>query len=349
MKPTVRDIANKAGVSIASVSLVLNNKPSRITDATKQKILEAAKELGYNFEEKQQKENDRGQPEAAGQIIGVIRPKYNDEFIDACQSGIERYAYVRGYKVITCDADDSTEQALGYLKVFRQIGVAGIIMMPPMDMNENNNNVRLGKALQETKKTFLLLDQAIDRVYCDFITADNKGGAYMATEYLIHKGHQDIGMIAGKREVYTSRKRIEGYKEALAFYDIMIKNENIFYGNYKWQSGYEGMKYFDKLGVRAVFACDDDMALGIYKYAQEHHLTVGEDISVVGFNDSTLASILKPGLTSVNQPGELMGKKACEVLIKRIIGEDKEAVKTTYFIPRLTERGSVKDTNFPED
>ena len=340
MKPTVRDIAKKAEVSIASVSMVLNNKPSRITEATRQRILDAAEALGYNFEEKQNRVKE--QLRTVDSIIGVLCPKYNNEFIDACLCGINRYAYMHGYRVITCDIDDSTEKALEYLNVISRIGVGGIIMIPPMDMNQNSNNVLLGKALHETKKPFLLLDEAIDRVFCDFITADNKDGAYMATEYLIHKGHQNIGMIVGNREVYTCRKRIEGYKEALAFNGISIIDENIYYGNFRWQSGYDGMKYFDKLGVKAIFAYSDEIALGVYRYAQEHHYTIGEDISVVGFNDSTMASTLLPALTSVNQPGQLMGKKACEVLLKRITGVDKEAVKTTYFSPRLIERASVK-------
>lgn len=346
MKPTVRDIAKKAGVSIASVSLVLNNKPSRITDATKQKILSAAVELGYHLEEKPAKKvysEDRGKENHS--LIGVIRPGYFNEFLDSCQCGIDRYAYVHGYKAVACSVADSTEQALEYLKVLRQIDVKGIIMVPPKDMNENSNNEKLGRALQETKVPFLLLDQAIDRVYCDFITGDNKGGAYMAAEYLIHQGHREIGMISGNREIYTCRKRIEGYKEALAFYDISIIEENIFYGNTSWQTGYKAMEYFDKRGIRAVFACEDEMAFGVYKYAQENELQVGKEISVVGFNDASVSSILIPALTSINLPGELMGKKACEVLVKRIEGADKEAVRTTYFAPRMIERASVRNMN----
>lgn len=348
MKPTVRNIADMAGVSTASVSLVLNNKPSRITTATKQKILKAAEELGYDFKIKQRKEaNDPN--ELDDPIIGVIRPRYNNEFLDACQCGIDRYAYVYGYKVITCNVDDSTVLTLDYIHALARLGVMGIILIPPVDMNENKNNEKLGDALKSAGIPYLLLDQAIDRVYCDFITTDNKGGAYMAAEYLIHNGHREIGMIAGKRDVYTCRKRIEGYKEALAFYNISIKDENIYYGNYRWQTGYKGMKYLEKLGVRTVFAYDDEIAIGVYKYAQEKGLKIGEDISVVGFNDSSIATILTPGLTSVNQPGELMGKKACEVLIKRITGEDKDAVRTTYFGPRLTERCSVKNVGNIDD
>lgn len=350
MKPTVRDIAKEADVSIASVSLVLNDKPSRITEATRERILKAARELGYDFEKKKQKAEKNVQETAAPRrlqtsVIGVIRPGYNSEFSDACQRGIDKYARVYGYQTVFCTADDSTEQALECVRTLTGVGVAGIIMMPPMDMNVQHHNERLGEALKGAKVPFLLLDQAIDRVFCDFITADNKSGGYMAAEYLIHSGHRGIGMIVGDREVYTCRKRIEGYKEALAFYDISIRDEYIYYGHYTARTGYEGMKYLDDLGIRAVFTYNDEIALGVYQYARERGKVIGEDISVVGFNDSAIARILTPSLTSVAQPGELMGKKACEVLINRITGEDKERVRTTYFAPVLTERDSVKSLN----
>ena len=346
MKPTVRNIAERANVSTASVSLVLNNKPSRITEATRERILEAAKELGYNFEEKKRKAKQisESQQEAAKRfaVIGIIRPRYSNEFLDACQKGIDQYSQVYGYHTVICAGNDTTEQTLDRIQFLSSMKVAGLIVIPPMDMNIEKNNEKLGRALKEAGIPFLLLNQAIDRVYCDFITADNKSGGYMATEYLIHNGHDRIGMIVGNREVYTCRKRIEGYKEALAFYNISIKEEYIYYGQYRMQTGYEGMKYLYDLGVRAVFAYDDEIALGVYQYAWENGLAIGEDISVVGFNDLYVSAVLTPPLTTISQPGEQMGKKACETIINRITGKDKEAVRNTYFAPVLVERKSVK-------
>ena len=349
MKPTVRNIAERANVSIASVSLVLNNKPSRITEATRQKIIEAAKELGYNFEEK--KKNEELSIENVCNnfdkraIIGVIRPRYYNEFLDACQKGIDEYCQIYGYRTVTCTVNDTTEQTLDRIRFLTDIKVSGLIIVPSMDMNIEDNNEKLGWALKNAGIPFLLLDQAVDRVYCDFITADNKSGGYMATEYLIHSGHDKIGMIVGAREVYTCRKRIEGYKEALAFHNISITEEYIFYGQYKRQTGYEGMKYLNSLGVHAVFAYDDEIALGVYQYAQEQGLTIGEDISIVGFNDLYVTTVLSPPLTTIEQPGELMGKKACETIINRITGKDKNPIRNTYFAPVLIERKSVKICN----
>ena len=115
-------------------------------------------------------------------------------------------------------------------------------------------------------------------------------------------------------------------------------------GNIK-DTGYEGMKYLNSLGVHAVFAYDDEIALGVYQYAQEQGLTIGEDISIVGFNDLYVTTVLSPPLTTIEQPGELMGKKACETIINRITGKDKNPIRNTYFAPALIERKSVKIYN----
>lgn len=341
MKPTVRDIAKEAGVSIASVSLILNNKPCRITDATRQKILDTAKALGYNFEEKKKKEQES--LPSIQPFIGFLCPGYNHEFYNTCLKGIHHYAKIHGYEVITCHGSNSTDFVLDQLKILTQAGVSGVILIPPADMNEQNHNEILEHALTAMGLPFLLLSEAIDRVFCDFITADNKGGAYLAVEHLIHQGHLQIGMIAGKKEVYTTRKRVEGYKEALAFYNLSIKEEQIFFGEDQRKTGYMGMKHFHDLGIQTVFASNDEIAAGVYDYGKEHHLKIGEDVSVVGFGDSMVASMLIPPLTTVNQLPEQMGKKACEEIIKRITGENKDPIRTTYFTPSLVERNSVKN------
>ena len=346
MKPTVRNIAEKANVSTASVSLVLNNKPSRITEATRERIIEAARELGYDFEEKKKKAKQimESREENANHpaVIGLIRPGYSNEFLNACQKGIDQYSQVYGYHTIVCAGSDSTELTLDRIQFLAGLKVAGLIVVPPMDMNVEKHNEKLGHALKAAGIPFLLLDQAIDRVFCDFITVDNKSGGYMATEYLIHNGCDKIGMIVGNREVYACRKRIEGYKEALAFYNISIHEEYIYCGQYRRQTGYEGMKYLHGLGVEAVFAYDDEIALGVYQYARENNLQIGQDISLVGFDDMEAADVLQPPLTTISQPGEQMGKKACETIINRIVGKDKEAVRNTYFAPVLVERQSVR-------
>ncbi len=340
MKVTVRDIAEKVGLSATSVSLVLNNKPSRITDESKQKIINAAKEMGYIHKEKRIPTKP-----VKEKILGIIHPNVNNLFLNQCICGIENYAMIHNYKVLICNVEDATERTLEYLELLTKLGTEGVIVIPPIDMNVEGNNTGLGEFFKKSKMQILLLDRAIDRVFCDFITSDNKQGAYLATEHLILCGHNNIGMITGTRDVYTSRKRVEGYKEALAYYNISIKNENIYYGDFKSSSGYEAADYFMKRNINAIFSCNDEMAFGVYHYAKDNGLVVGEDISIVGYDDVSICSKLTPPLTSIHQPGELMGKRACEMIIKRIKKIEEGTVRDIYFTPQLVERNSVKNVN----
>jgi len=337
MKVTIRDIARKAEVSAASVSLVLNDKPSRITEETKDRILKTAKELGYELKSKKKVDTIQ-----ENKVIGIIHPDPDNIFVNQCIGGIENYASVYGYKTLICNVGNSSKRCIEYLALLSELGIDGIIVIPPLDMNIHENNIRLGEALKRTNLPFLLLDRAVDRVFCDFITADNKQGGYMATEHLILSGHENIGIISGIREVYNSRKRIEGYKEALAFYNLSIRQENIYYGDYQISSGYAAADYFWKKRIHAIFACNDEMAMGVYRYARDNHLTIGKDISVVGFDNVPVCERLTPPLTSIAQSGEQMGKKACEMIIKRITKEDTDLIRNTYFAPQLVERKSVE-------
>lgn len=338
MKVTIRDVAEKAGVSAASVSLVLNDRPSRITPATRERILEVAKALGY-----QSIREKKGESVGMDRIIGVIQPDVNNVVANECLLGIENYASVYGYKVLLSNVWNRTDKSLEAIKLLVNSKVQGLIVIPPLDMNLYENNQLLGDSLRQAGIPFLLLDRAIDRVFCDFITSDNKQGAYLATEYLIVNGHQQIGLISGMREVYNSRKRVEGYKEALAFYGLSLHEDMIYYGDYQIQSGYLGAADLWGKGIKAIFAGNDEMAMGVYRFAADHGLKVGTDISVVGFDDVPFCELLHPPLSSIRQSGDLMGKKACEMIIKRIEATEREEMRNTYFAPQLVERSSVSN------
>lgn len=337
MKVTVRDIAKKAGVSATSVSLVLNNKPQRISEETKDRILNAAKELGYKKKAYQTVRTSNNK-----KVIGVIHPDLNNLFLNQCVGGIEQYASVYGYKLLICDTEDTTARSLEYLELLTGLGVDGVIVIPPMDMHVQEANTELVRFFKHSTIQFVLLDRAIKNVFCDFFTADNKQGAYLATEHLILNGHNDIGLITGNREVYNCRKQIAGYKEALAYYKFAINEDYIYYGDFHLKSGYAAAEYFLQKNIRAIFSSSDEMAMGVYQYAIDNGLVIGEDISIVGYDDVSTCERLTPPLTSIHQSGELMGKRACEMLIKRITKIETGVSQNMYFTPQLIERRSVK-------
>lgn len=342
MKPTVKEIATLAGVSPTSVSQVLNDRPIRISEETRKKILETAIEVGYEKKPKVLLDKNKNEK---NKYIGVIKPDAENIFWNQCTLGMENYATANEYKIIVCNAERSIQKALEYLNFFADLKVDGIILIPTNDVNKNQNNAEVANFFRLSKIPFVLFDRAVKNVFCDFITLDNKQGAYMATEYLILAGHSKIGMINGPADIYSCRNRANGYKEALSFYRIPIDEDLIYYGDFSMESGYRASKIFINNGIKAIFTCNDNIALGVYKYAKESNMKIGEDISLVGFDDNPVCNWLNPPLTSIHQPGEAMGKKVCEILIQRITKFITEKGRDLYFVPTITERDSVLNIN----
>lgn len=338
MRVTIKDVAERVGVSTATVSVVLNRRENRIPDETKQKIFEAARALGY--ETKKQKalvENKYGQ-----NLIGVIYSEVDNALSEEYLKGIEEYAYVYEYSVIQFYCMNSSKKCIEQIELAASLGVAGLILVPPTDMNTDGNHVLLKSALKESRLPFMLLDRAIYEVFCDFVTLDNKLGANMATEYLINHGHKDVGLVVGKRNIYSTRKRVEGFAEALTLNGIEHREDMLYFGDYTRETGYLGMAEFMDKNTRAVVSCNAEISLGIYEYAKDNGLKIGEDLSLVNLGNMREAKWLAPALTCIFQPGEQMGRKAAEVIIKLIKNDEAKTVKTNYFTPSLMEGSSVK-------
>ena len=175
------------------------------------------------------------------------------------------------------------------------------------------------------------------------MTADNKQGGRIATEYMIKNGHTRIGIMVVEQNIYTSRKRVEGYQEALAAYKIPFDKELVYYGNYDMETGRSGAEYLLKKGVSAIFAGNDWMAYGAYLYEKEQGLSVPEAFSIIGYDNTELCGIVEAPLTSVDQNIGMMASKAVEVILRRIEEADGESpTRNYYFAPFLVERGSVK-------
>lgn len=256
--------------------------------------------------------------------------------------GIEDYAALYGYQVFQLYCSDTTGKCIGKINLAVSLGAEGVIMIPPSDMNTGENHVLLGEALDHMDIPYLLLDKAVYKVFCDFVTADNKLGAAMATEHLLDYGHRRIGILAGKSGVYNTRKRVEGYKESLILSGLEYEENLVYYGEYSQESGAEGTDYLVSQGVTAIVSGNGEMSLGVYEYAKKNGKQIGEDISLVSFGNLREAKWVAPMLTSIIQPGEQMGRKAMEVIISRIRHEEIGGIHTNYFTPVLWKGDSVK-------
>lgn len=275
-------------------------------------------------------------------MIALIYPRLRNELIEECMQGIQDYVSLYDYHVFQLYCSETTRKCIEQIDLAAFLGADGLILVPPNDMNTGENNVLLGEALKRSGIPYLLLDKAVYKVFCDFITADNKLGANMAMEHLLGFGHRKIGILAGRKEVYNTRKRVEGYKESLALHGLEYDESLVYYGEYSRRSGYEGAGYLISKNVTAMVSCNGEMSLGVYEYAREHQKVIGEDISIVSFGNLQRSGWVNPVLTSILQPGEQMGRKAVETLISRITHEDIGGVHTNYFTPTLWQGESVK-------
>lgn len=336
MKIKVKDIAAAAGVSPATVSLVLNNKPSRISEDTREHILRIANEMQL------QKQNTALFTEYKRvQTIGLIIPECHNPFFQGMALAVVEAADSSGYTIMQCSLGEDIQTLYKAVESLVAKNVDGVILVPPANMNKEA--IKLLKSLQASKIPMLLLDRAVYSVFCDYVTADNKQGSRLAVEYLLRQGHRRIGLLLGEESVYTSQKRLEGYMAALAGGGIPYEPGLVYHGMFDVESGRHGAKKLVCEGVTAIFAANDLMAYGVYQYARENELRIPEDLSVIGYDNTELCDLLFPPLTSMDQGIASMAAKAVELMLQQISEKGKERrAENYYFAPRLVERNSVK-------
>lgn len=337
MKVKVKDIAAAAGVSTTAVSLVLNDKPCRLSDSTKEHIRRIARELKFQNEH-------TISPEGLGKVktVGLVIPDSDNLFFRKLAAEISQCLFVEKYTVLQCYIEENLERCYQALESLTCKNVDGIIVIPPCSQSRDPKLIKMLKSLQDSGVPMILADRAVYSVFCDFITADNKHGGKIATEYLTERGHRAVGCIIADPEVYTVRKRLEGYKQALSLAGIPYDEDRVFYGSFDVETGKKGAEYLVCRGATGIFAGNDRIAYGIYQYAREQGIRIPEELSVVSFDNSALCELLDPPLTSVEQNVKQMGERAAEVMLHNMQdAEAEEAPRNYYFTPFIVERGSV--------
>lgn len=339
MKVKVKDIAKAAGVSTTAVSLVLNDKPCRLSDSTKEHILRIARELKFQNEH-------TINPEGLGKVktVGLVLPDSGNLFFRNLAAEISQCLFAEGYMVLQCFIEENLERCYQALESLTCKNVDGIIVIPPCRHSRDPKLIKMLKSLQDSGVPMILADRAVYSVFCDFITADNKHGGKIAADYLMERGHKKTGCIIANPEVYTVRKRLEGYKQALANREIPLEEELIFLGGFDVETGKKGAEHLVRQGVTGIFAGNDMIAYGIYQYAKEQGIRIPEELSVISFDNSELCQLLHPPLTSVEQNVKQMGERAAEVMLHNMQEPDEEeAPRNYYFTPFIVERGSVAE------
>lgn len=331
---TMRDVAERAGVSVTTVSHVINNTRN-VSPATRQKVEQAMHSLGY-----QPNVLARSLRKGETHTIGIILPDSTNPYFAEVARGIEDASFSQGYSVILCNSDNDLEKERHYTNVLLEKQVDGIIMVAAGSSGENIHY------LLERDIPLVLVDRHVPDIRVDYVLADNQKGGYLAANHLIELGHRAIGCIAGPEGVQLSSERVAGYRRALEQAGISVRKEWIVEGDFQFLSGYDAARQLlNREPVpTAIFACNDLMAIGAYRYTHEIDHKIPEQLSIVGFDDVSLSAYTNPPLTTVKQFKYEMGSKAAKLLLERMTQHDfeyrLETLNTKLIIRKST-------TNFP--
>lgn len=312
---TIQDVAKAAGVSVATVSRVLN-KSSSVTRSTREAVLDAIKQMDY-------RPNllGRNLRRTETRLILALLPNIANPFYARIVKGMEDIARKNGYNVMLCNTDSNAERERVYLELLKNRLADGVIFMAPeID----------GKELTAIGRDFPVVQccEYKEGAQVPLASIDNHTAAKKAAKHLISLGHKRIGMISCDNSFLSTIRREQGFKMALEEAGIVFDEQLVVYGDYSFKSGRRAAFSLLALDERptAIFAISDIMAIGVLRAAREKGLRVPEDLAVVGFDNISFASMCSPMLTTVSQPKYDIGCTAMELLLRKMRGELKEPV-----------------------
>ncbi|MCM3569871.1 LacI family DNA-binding transcriptional regulator [Neobacillus mesonae] len=331
-QPTIYDVAKKAGVSIATVSGVINNN-GKYSNKTKEKVLDVMEELKYYPSSVASSLTAK-----RTQTIGLIIPDISSPFYAEFARSLEDWGDEKGYSIIICSTDYNEKKEKKYVSLLLRRRVDGIII------SSGFNNVDLIKDIIQQEIPVVLVAYNIDSLQLNTVSVDDYRGGYQATAYLAELGHKRIAIIT--ETVQSSAERIRGYQNALNDYHL-IYDENLL--TESRATFEEGEIQAEKLlnleePPTAIFAFNDILAIGAMRAVLKRGLKIPEDISIVGFDNSVLATICNPTLTTMAQPLNDMGKEAIGSLISEIEGTVKRKQRI-LLLPELVKRHSTGPAN----
>ena len=331
MAASIKDVAREAGVSIATVSRVLNNVDV-VNDDTKKRVQDAIKKLSYrpNIVARSLKTQRT-------KTIGILVPDISNQFYPEVVRGAEDVANIYDYNIILCNSDSDIEKEKEYIRVLREKMVDGMLYM------SSHLDLEILDLIDELELKTVLVETKAPGEKHPSVTIDNREAAYDATKYLIEKGNKKIAYIGMKKDRKNAvAKRHEGYEKALADSGIELDLGLLYYGDLKAPAGYKGVNVIlENSEIDAVFCASDEIAMGVINALRDKGLRCPEDVDVIGFNDIYQASIFYPKITTVAQPMYDMGSVGMRMLIKIINNKplDEEQYQLQYHI---VERDSVK-------
>lgn len=340
MSVTIRDVAEKCGYSIATISRAFSNSTT-VRAETRQRIQAAAELLGYQYAPHSRKETGRSP------IVMLVVGDIMNLFYLGIIKGINDRLSEQGIKLAIFNSDYDPTREEDFVRYATEQRFDGIILITAME------TAGLVALLKTVSCPVVLANRYIRSMDLDAVCIDNYRGGYMAGNYLAERGHRHIAHLAGPANSTASQDRERGFRDAMKDHSIEVRENMVRYGNLKRDSGRDFGRYFLKelTDCTAVFCANDLMAASFSEVLQEAGLRVPDDVSVICFDDSPAAVSGPVKLTTISRDPYPMGRAAAEMMVEALSGNESRRRKV-FFPPSLSVRDSVATLprmNLPDD
>lgn len=335
MKIRMKDIAKMANVSEAAVSLVLNDKPSRISEKKKQEIKAIAKELNYvpNIAAQSLAKN-------TSQTIGIVIPDIENPFFSKLCKQLEEQFRALGYLTIIVNSNDDFTVEKNLIQMLLNRGVDGLIIA--LSNESFSAQQEQEQFLKEIDAPFVLVDRQVAFTGVNQVYFDSKIGGQISTDYLLANGHRSIAFMTGDFKVPSTLERIEGYQQALQNYGIPFRDDYIIETGYRFNDGMKkAAELFELTDVTAVLTSNDMVAFGVLKKALQKKKAIPEELSIIGYDRLEMADILGLSLATVEQNSFSLTEQVV-ALLKKIIQKQQSKTESIILTPKMFEGQSVK-------
>ena len=335
-KVTLKDIAREVGLSATAVSLVLNDRPCKISAENRRRIKEVARRKRYI-----PNQIARSLVTQHSQTLGLIVPNIESRFFSSLARRLERGCRERGYALFITNSDDSATNESELVRLLVNRGVDGLFVVAS---DKPSTDRALAVTLSSLPMPYVMVDRLIDDLDCDKVSFNNEKGGYLATSHLLRAGHRRVACVVNASS-NTGQRRLDGYIRALAEWGLEPDPSLVFTSPYYIADAYSVADRVLATDATAVFASSDNIALGLLKRLYECGLRVPRDYSVVSYDNSAADVLFEPALTSIEQNVGELADAALDLLFRRLEEGDAGELgpsERRVLEPRLVIKDSVR-------
>lgn len=331
---TMKEIAKKLGVSVSTVSRALKDSPELHPD-TKKRIVEMAKSMNYQYNLLAQSLRI-----SKSKVLGVIVPELTSHFFSSNISGIQDTAYKRGYNIMICQSNESYEQEKANIKTLVSSQIDGLLI----SLSRETKNYDHLRELYDREIPFIMFDRVTEEIPVSKVTVDDAHGAYVAVNHLLEQGCRKIAYFSGPEDLYISKKRKEGYIQALKEFGIPERDIKVYITDLTPEMNRKVTLEMleDKERPDSIFAMIDPLAIDILLVLKEKKIKIPDDIALVGFTNNPTSAVIEPSLTTVSQPGYEMGQIAANHLLDQLDDIVSDEPQSFVLLTTLILRNSSK-------